>query len=84
MNKATGSQKINLPAPPPQYNPYTFTQAFDAIRRALLPLISKDEAAPRILLQSQNGTIYELKVNNDGTLVVNTGSSTITLKQASV
>lgn len=84
MNKATGSQKINLPAAPPQYNPYTFTQAFDAIRRALLPLISKDEAAPRILLQSQNGTIYELKVNNDGTLVVNTGSSTITLKQASV
>lgn len=83
MNKATGSQKINLPAAPEKYNTFVFTQAFDSIRRALLPLISKDEATPRLLLQSQDGSIYELKVNNNGTLVVETGSSTITLKQKS-
>jgi hypothetical protein len=40
----------------------------DTIRRALIPVISQDEAAPRVLLQSPNGTVYQLTVDNSGVL----------------
>ncbi len=80
MKNATGSQKVNLPPVPQSYNPFAFTQAFDSSRCAFLPVVTKDEATPRILLQSPNGTTYELTVNDNGTLAVATGS-TITLKQ---
>jgi hypothetical protein len=68
---------IILPPPPPQYNPYLFTQAFDAIKRAMLPVVSKDEAAPRVLLQSPDGTVWEITVSNAGvvTAAVNSGKT---------
>lgn len=40
----------------------------DTIRRALIPAISQDEAAPRVLLRSPNGTVYSVTVSNTGTL----------------
>lgn len=40
----------------------------DTIRRALIPAVSQDEAAPRILLQSPNGSVYSVTVDNSGTL----------------
>lgn len=42
-----------------------------------MPLVSKDEAVGRILLISPNGTVYEVKVADDGTLstVANDGKS---------
>lgn len=40
----------------------------DTIRRALIPAISQDEAAPRVLLRSPNGTVYSVTVDNAGTL----------------
>ena len=71
---------ILLPTPPGNYNPTFITQAFDAIKRALLPGVSQDEAAPRILLQSPDGTVYQITVENGGTITVASGS-TITLKK---
>jgi hypothetical protein len=43
-------------------------QILDAIRRALIPAISQDEAAPRVLLQSPDGTVYSVTVDNAGSL----------------
>lgn len=40
----------------------------DALRRALIPVVSRDEATARILLQSPNGTSYAVTVNDAGTL----------------
>lgn len=40
----------------------------DTIRRALIPALSQDEAAPRVLLRSPNGTVYSVTVADDGTL----------------
>ena len=40
----------------------------DTIRRALIPAISQDEAAARVLLRSPNGTVYSVTVDNTGTL----------------
>ena len=40
----------------------------DTIKRALIPAISQDEAAPRVLLRSPNGTVYSVTVSDAGTL----------------
>jgi hypothetical protein len=40
----------------------------DTIRRALIPAISQDEAAARVLLRSPNGTVYSVTVDDAGTL----------------
>lgn len=75
--KSTASQRLVLPVPPQSYNSNTFAQAFDAIRRAVIPLISKDEAAPRLLLRSPNGTVYEVTVSDAGVIstAVNSGNT---------
>ena len=71
---------ILLPTPPNNYNATVITQAFDAIKRALLPGISQDEASSRVLLQSPDGTVYQITVENGGTITVASGS-TITLNK---
>jgi hypothetical protein len=38
----------------------------DTIRRAFASAVSIDEAAPRLLLRSPNGTIYSLTVDDAG------------------
>lgn len=49
----------------------------DTIRRALIPVISQDEAAPRLLLRAPDGRTYEVTVDNSGTLqtAVNDGNT---------
>jgi len=68
---------INIPPPPPGYNPFSITQAFEAIRKAFIPVVSQDEASPRILLQSPNGTVYQITVTDAGVVqtAINTGKS---------
>ena len=41
-----------------------------ALKKAFLPVVSCEEAAPRIILQSPNGTNYNVTVSNAGALVV--------------
>lgn len=69
--------RILLPTPPEQYSSAAFSQVFDSLRRALIPLVSRDEATNRIMLKAPNGTIYEVTVDNTGTLhtTVNDGKS---------
>lgn len=40
----------------------------DTIRRALIPGISENEAAARVLLRSTNGTVYSVTVTDAGVL----------------
>jgi hypothetical protein len=67
---------FKFPPAPSQYSSRYFTDLIENIRRALLPGISKDTAAPRLLLQSPNGKVYEVKVSDTGVLstVVNDGN----------
>jgi hypothetical protein len=53
------------------------TSLVENLRRTLAPLISKDEAVGRVLLQAPNGTVYNVTVNNAGVLTttVNDGKS---------
>lgn len=55
--------KILLPPPNAQIG-----TILDTIRRALIPAISQDEAAARVLLRSPNGTVYSVTVDDAGTL----------------
>lgn len=38
----------------------------DTIRRTFIPVISQDEAAPRVLLQSPGGKVYSITVDDSG------------------
>jgi hypothetical protein len=68
---------IYLPPAPRQYDAGVFNQLIDALRRAFQPAVSQSEATPRLLLQAPNGTIYEVTVDDTGTLqtAVNDGKT---------
>lgn len=51
---------------PPANTP--IAQILDSIRRIFIPVVSINEAVPRILLLAPDGTTYALKVDNAGAL----------------
>ena len=61
---------VNFTIPPLQYSQTWMSQTVDAVKRAMLSVVSKDEAAPRIILRSPDGTIYSVTVSDAGALVV--------------
>lgn len=68
---------FSMPPAPSQYSAMALNQLLDRIKRALLPVVSKDEAVSRLLLQAPDGTIYAVTVDNTGTLTtaINDGKS---------
>jgi hypothetical protein len=60
---------IFIPTPPPTYNPSAFATIFDTLKRALTFAVSSDEAVAGVLLQSPDGSVYKLTVDNAGNLV---------------
>jgi len=60
---------VNFPTPQPDYTPAFMVQVIEAMRRAFLPVVSKDEAVGRIILQSPNGKAWAVTVSDTGTLV---------------
>jgi hypothetical protein len=59
------------PPPPPngQLSAY-LTSLVETLKRALLPLISKDEAVDRIILLSPSGKSFNVRVSDAGTISV--------------
>jgi hypothetical protein len=70
---------FNGPIPPAGPLQQFLQQFVDTIRRALIPVVSKDEATSRILLQSPNGTVYSITVSDIGvvTSTLNDGKSRV-------
>lgn len=58
---------VNFPSPPSDLNDY-LTKVFQVIRESFIPVVSKDQAVPHILLQSPNGTVYSITVSDSGTV----------------
>ena len=56
---------MNIVLPPPSSS---MGVILDTIRRALIPAVSQDEAAARVLLRSPNGTVYAVTVSDAGVL----------------
>lgn len=71
--------KVTFPQPPsgPFYQFYT--QVFDTIRKAFVGVVSQNEASARVLLQSPDGTVWAVTVDDTGALVteVNDGKDRI-------
>jgi hypothetical protein len=70
---------FNGPIPPAGPLQQFLQQFVDTIRRALIPVVSKDEATSRILLQSPNGTVYSITVSDSGTVTstINDGKTRV-------
>ena len=68
---------IQFPVPPGNITQTYIIQILDIIKRSFVPAVSKDEAVPRVLLQSPNGTVYSITVSDTGTLTtaVNSGKT---------
>lgn len=60
---------VNLPPPPRTYDVGAFSQILNVIKTSLSFAVSKEEAVDSILLQSPNGSVYKLSVDDTGTLV---------------
>jgi hypothetical protein len=60
--------KANLPPAPPTYDSSFFTRAFSSLDNTISFSVSRIEAVDGILLQSPNGSVYKLSVNNAGAL----------------
>lgn len=60
----------SFPTPPTRYDPAYLARVLAEIQRVLIPAVSAEQAAPRVILQSPNGTNYNVTVNDAGSLVV--------------
>jgi hypothetical protein len=68
---------VNFPVTPGNIGQSFMVQVLDIIRKAFLSVVSKDQASPRILLASPNGTVYSVTVSDTGvvTTAVNSGKT---------
>ena len=59
---------IVMPPPPEGYDVSSWRSILDFIKRSMIPVVSQNETANRILLRAPNGTTYSVTVDNSGTL----------------
>jgi len=64
---------VNLPPPPRTYDVGAFSQLLNVIKTSLSFAVSKEEAVDSILLQSPNGSVYKLSVDDAGSSCDNGG-----------
>jgi len=63
---------IQFPVPPPGPIGQFLQQCFDVMRRALLPVLTKDEATARILLSDVNSQIWKVSITTTGVVTTTT------------
>jgi hypothetical protein len=56
----------NLPLPPDRYDAGVFQQGFETINKAMAASVRKDAAVGGVLLQSADGSVYKVEVDNAG------------------
>lgn len=61
--------RANLPPAPDRYDASYFTRAFSAIDQVVDQAVMKIQAVESVLLQSPNGSVYKVTVDNSGNLV---------------
>lgn len=60
--------RANLPPAPPAYDSAYFTRALSALDQVIGQAVIKIEAVESVLLQSPDGSVYKLTVDNAGNL----------------
>jgi hypothetical protein len=61
--------RANFPPVPPGYDPSYFARAFSNLEGVLSFSVSRIESVDGVLLQSPNGSVYKVSVDNAGNLV---------------
>jgi hypothetical protein len=69
--------QFNPPPPPAGQLSVYLTSLVESLKRAFLPLISKDEAVDRIILLSPSGKAFSVRVSDSGVITaeLNDGKS---------
>lgn len=60
--------RLNIPPAPPAYDVSYMNRAFSRIDTVVSFSVSRIEAVDGILLQSPNGSVYKVSVDNSGNL----------------
>jgi hypothetical protein len=61
--------RIGIPPPPANYDPGYLNRSFAAVEQFAGLTVTRIEAVDGVLLQSQNGSVYKVTVDNAGNLV---------------
>lgn len=59
---------LNFATPPERYEPSYFARVLNGLNRLLASAVLKDVAVGSVLLQSPDGTVYKVEVDNTGNL----------------
>lgn len=57
-----------LPPPPERYEVSYFARVLNNLNRAIGAAVLKDQAVSSVLLQSPDGSVYKVEVDNSGNL----------------
>ena len=60
--------RINLPPVIPRYDPHAENARQEALVRALVPVVTTDEAVPYVHLQAPDGGVWQVTVTDAGVL----------------
>lgn len=60
--------RIYLPPPMPAYNEQQMFAHQEALIRALVPVVTSEEAVPQLYLQAVDGGVWRVTVTNSGGL----------------
>lgn len=61
--------RVGIPPPPATYDPGYLNRAFASIEQSFGIAVTRLEAVEGVLLQSPNGSVYKITVDNAGNLV---------------
>lgn len=59
---------VTLPSPPDRYEPSYFARILNNLNRAIASAVLRDQAVTSVLLQSPDGSVYKVEVDNSGNL----------------
>jgi len=65
---SSASPQITLPSPPERYEVSYFARVLNNLNRAIASAVLKDQAVSSVLLQSPDGSVYKVEVDNSGNL----------------
>lgn len=68
MTASYPAPSITLPTPPERYEPSYFARTLNGLNRLIASAVLKDVAVSSVLLQSPDGSVYKVEVDNAGNL----------------
>ena len=77
MSVSYPAPNLTLPTPPERYEPSYFARTLNGLNKLIASAVLKDVAVGSVLLQSPDGSVYKVEVDNAGNLT----TSAVELRQ---